>query len=417
MTTAPANFQQGQAALMSVLMVIALTLVILLGVNLLAVISRQNLRREINSLQSYFLAESGIEDSLLRITRQDMSYSANNSLTLDGHTATISIEQTGQKLTVTSGGSVASQVRTVSTTMQKNTTEANFFYGVQVGEGGLEIRHNQGQVIGNVFSNGTAFGAGEITGSVTVAGAGNELQDLDVGENAFAYACADADISGDLEYHESGTSNCAVGGATSTAGETIAPIDFPITAQNIADWQADAEAGGVLSGNQVIGEDQTLGPVKIDGDLFIKNNVTVTLTGNVWITGSYDNGNNAVVEVAESYGENSGIFIADGNLQLRNNVIMRGTSHPDSYLLVIGNSSSENEASAAIDVKNNLAGAILFAAQGLMVIHNNVELVEAMAHKLLIHKATITYESGLENVSFASGPSGGWDFSAWFEIE
>lgn len=411
------SFQSGQAALVAVVVISLVVLTVTIGAGVVSVTNQRIVRNIAQSAQAYFLAEAGMEDSLLRVIDLDMDYQASNTITLSGNSATITIGQTGKQISVTSEGDVNSRVRAVSNTLEKSTTETNFFYGVQVGEGGLEIRHLDGKVVGNVYANGTSFGSGTVTESMVVAGDGNELQDLNVNGDVLAYTCDNATIGGDLIYNENGSNGCTVAGSTSTQPDSIEQIDFPITDAQIAEWKAEAVAGGTLSGNQTISADQILGPVKIDGNLYIDNNVTVTLNGTVWITGTYDNGNNAIVQLDESYGSESGIFLADGNVQLRNNVIMRGTSDPDSYIMVVGDSPSEDENDAAIDVKNNLDGAILFASDGLMVVHNNVSLVEAMAHKMLIQKADVSYESGLANINFWSGPAGGWDITSWVEVE
>ena len=86
--------------------------------------------------------------------------------------------------------------------------------------------------------------------------------------------------------------------------------------------------------------------------------------------------------------------------------------------MLIGTSSDTLEANPAMEVKNNVDGAILFTPNGLMVIDNNVDLVEATTYQLLLKNgATITYDIGLVNSRFTSGPSGGWVVSSWKEIE
>jgi len=53
-----------------------------------------------------------------------------------------------------------------------------------------------------------------------------------------------------------------------------------------------------------------------------------------------------------------------------------------------------------------------------MVIDNNVDVAEASAEQLLVKNgATITYDSGLANARFTSGPSGGWKVRSWKEVE
>lgn len=409
--------QRGFAAILSLLIIAAVVVLLAIGAGLISLRNQRTTYNSVRSAQSLVLAEAALEDSLLRITDPSLSYQSSETLTLNGHTATTTISQVGPTVSVATQGDVETRIRRLGIELVKNSTEASFFYGVQVGEGGLIIDHKDGKVIGNVYANGTSYGKGSVTGSITVGGDGNELQDLDIGENAFAYGCDNATIVGDLTTHEGGVSTCTVGGSTSTQSESFETLDFPITDEQINTWKSQAADGGTLSGNQTISSNQDLGPIKIDGNLTIDNNVTVNITGNVWVTGTFNTNNNAIVALDSGYGANSGIFIVDSNIDLDNNVIMRGTSDPASYLIVIGTSSSQAEASAAMDVKNNLDGAILFTPHGIMVVHNNANLVEAMAHKLLLKNATVSYETGLENVNFTSGPSGGWDIRSWQETQ
>jgi hypothetical protein len=58
---------------------------------------------------------------------------------------------------------------------------------------------------------------------------------------------------------------------------------------------------------------------------------------------------------------------------------------------------------------NGTATAILFAPNGAISLSNSVGLKEATALLLKIgQSATVTYESGLANASFSTGPDGSW---------
>jgi len=63
----------------------------------------------------------------------------------------------------------------------------------------------------------------------------------------------------------------------------------------------------------------------------------------------------------------------------------------------------------AIDVNNNTQGAIFYSSAGNINVNNNVALKEVIGYKLtLANNASVTYESGLSNVNFSTGPGGGW---------
>jgi len=80
---------------------------------------------------------------------------------------------------------------------------------------------------------------------------------------------------------------------------------------------------------------------------------------------------------------------------------------------------STSTSDPAITMQNNteLQG-LMYASDGGLHVKNSIELAEATAYKLLLeNQATVMYESGLANLNFTSGPSGGWDYNAWTEIE
>ncbi|KKT14873.1 MAG: hypothetical protein UV94_C0006G0037 [Parcubacteria group bacterium GW2011_GWC1_43_30] len=74
--------------------------------------------------------------------------------------------------------------------------------------------------------------------------------------------------------------------------------------------------------------------------------------------------------------------------------------------------------SDAIKTSNSSAAAILYAGEGQIEISNSAALKEITAYKLEINNsATVTYESGLANSNFSSGPGGGYEILSWKEIE
>jgi hypothetical protein len=72
----------------------------------------------------------------------------------------------------------------------------------------------------------------------------------------------------------------------------------------------------------------------------------------------------------------------------------------------------------AIDIANNAGTVILNAQNGYVRFSNNAGAKEATGYKIILdNNAYITYDSGLANVNFSSGPSGGWNIISWKEVE
>lgn len=75
-------------------------------------------------------------------------------------------------------------------------------------------------------------------------------------------------------------------------------------------------------------------------------------------------------------------------------------------------------AEEVITVDNNALGVIYYAPQGRIRFSNNAGAKEATAYGITLdNNAVITYESGLANARFTSGPGGSFSVKSWREIE
>ena len=73
---------------------------------------------------------------------------------------------------------------------------------------------------------------------------------------------------------------------------------------------------------------------------------------------------------------------------------------------------------AAMDLHNGATGAIFYANDGFIYLHNGVVVSELTAKKIQLNQgAVIRYEQGLINSSFSSGPGGSWKVESWKEVE
>lgn len=188
--------------------------------------------------------------------------------------------------------------------------------------------------------------------------------------------------------------------------EVPGPTDLAISDALINDWKTDAENGGIIEGNKIFDTNTSLGPVKINGNMIVDGGVTLTITGAIYVTGNIIFNNNAILQLSSSYGSNSGIIINDDTITINNNVIFDG-AETGSYILLL--STYENQTITAIQVNNNSTSAIISAPYGIIEVMNNAVLKQVEAHLLkLSNGAIIQYETGLADIIFSSGPSGGW---------
>lgn len=166
----------GFAAILSTLIITGIVLLILSSVSL-TTIFEQKITKNINqSIQAYYTAESGIEDSLYRIIT-DKNYEATNSLAIDNANATISITDVNGQKNILVSGEQTDHWRNLQVSLDVTAQTFDFFYGAQIGEGGLTMG-NGSSIDGDVYSNGNINGDNKanITGDVWV---GNEANSAD----------------------------------------------------------------------------------------------------------------------------------------------------------------------------------------------------------------------------------------------
>lgn len=258
--------------------------------------------------------------------------------------------------------------------------------------------------------------------SVFLGGLTATIDDVDVGTggvgNAHAHAVTNSTIAGSLY--------CATGSGNNKPCDTSladpAPQGFPISQANIDAWKTEAEEGGATTSVSVISTTKTLGPIKINGNLVVQNNAQLTLTGTIWVTGTILIDNNAVVRLSSSYGENSGVLLSDGRVTVQNNGSFQGSGTSGSYLMLLTTSdcpiSSSCGGARAVTLANNVGTVIINAQNGTIYFSNNAGAKQATAHTIeLENNANITYETGLIDLNFVSGPGGAFDITGWQEVE
>jgi len=429
------KFYQNQNGIIALLItVIAMFLTVSLATSAVFVfLNRAKASKNIVfSYEAIYASESGVEDALLRIVDDTKSLPAANPYTLQVGASTASTtigSEIGGSRTITSLGSRRSRARKASLSITFNTESVNFFFGAQVGAGGVSMG-NGSKIEGNLFSNGSVEGGGTITDSLTIAGDGNNMKDVTVGGDAVAYSCTDSTITGSLLHVVGGVvDGCTAGGGITSQATSTAPIALPISTSTISNWKQDAINGGTISaGDFNPPKDSTsiIGPGVIVGDMILKNGQIVILTGTVYVQGDIDiDDGKASITLSAQYGSNSGIMLTDGWIHIKNNAFLAGSGQEGSNLMILTTSGCDGTSSvgcthhnAAVDLHNNASGAIIYAGDGFVHLHNNVEVKEITAYKLeLTNNAVIKYESGLANSMFSSGPSGGWQISSWIEIE
>jgi len=166
------NFKsnRGFAALLATVIILSVVVIILAALSLTTLVEQKISRNFIKSSEAYFVAEGGIEDSLYRIAK-GKNFLATNLLNVGSGTATINISGTNRDKTIVVNGDKENRFRSLEVKLAITTADVSFYYGIQVGEGGL-VMGNTSQVNGSVYSNGNIQGGNgaTITGDAWVAG-------------------------------------------------------------------------------------------------------------------------------------------------------------------------------------------------------------------------------------------------------
>ena len=443
----------GQAMMISTILFLVVSVTIIFGLAGPILKQQRITSQSALSRQSYFLAEAGLEDVLYRL-KTGQTVDANEVITLNGSTVTTVTTDTAEGKRVVASAVVNESVRKIKVDLIQGTGIA-FHYGVQVGQGGLEMS-NIAKIIGNVYSSGNIVGTNSariqgtaivsgptgiidgmdidgdtwshtIKGNATVGGNANHavLQNTTVTGNVVADSISNCTIGSTATYDT--RASCTVAGATVTPNPTVfttaTTLPLPISEEQIDIWESEAVGGGTLGSQSWSSGIRSLGPKNIVGDLIMSNDAELVVTGILWVTGEIKLSNTSKIRLDASYGSSSGVVMAGidesttaGYIEIANSAQVLGSGSVGSYIMLL--SQKEGVGSDAIKTSNSSAAAILYAGEGQIEISNNAALKEVTAYKLEINNsATVTYESGLANNNFSSGPGGGYAILSWKEIE
>ncbi|MEK7104455.1 MAG: choice-of-anchor R domain-containing protein [Patescibacteria group bacterium] len=297
-------------------------------------------------------------------------------------------------------------------------TSSTKYYTIGASNGGYANGVGKIGQVGGTWNNTTPSGLdyyfsiylGGVTGLIA-GSSGSQWNQLHIGTvsgTAQAHTVNYTNATGNI-YCQSGTGNNK--SCTSQTDPTY--IAFPISDANIAQWQADALAGGTYNGDYSVGGDgATLGPKKIIGNLTVSGGGILTVTGTLWVTGNIVLNGGGEIKLASSYGSNDGVLVADGTITISGGGHATGSGTTSSYIMML----STNSGSSAITVSGGAGAVIVYASFGTINISGGASLKEVTAYKILVSGgSSITYESGLTNNNFSSGPSGSWAINSWGE--
>ena len=418
----------GQATLLVTVFFFTISLIIVVGTGAAAARDIVVSRELFLSRQSFALAEGLSEDVVYRY-KEGLPVSTVESLSLGSMMAYATSTFIGSDVDVISTGNWSDTRRRVRTYLSSG-TGVSFSYGVQVGDGGLNIS-NSATVEGNIFSNGPITGQNSnlIKGDVISAGPGGLIEGVHATSSAYAHTIRNSQIDKDAHYQV--ISGTTVGGTLYPGSPDQATSTLPISDGMIETWKNDAAAGGMVicsGGSYNISGSVTLGPKKIPCNFYIDSSDKLYLTGPLWVTGNIQFSNTSKIAVDGSLSGKTVAIIADNpsdqtsssKISASNSTEFQGAG-ANSYILLISQNKSAEQGggTSAIDVNNSVSGKVLiYAGHGKIAISNSVNLKEVTAYRIEIsNSAKVIYETGLANLLFTAGPSGGYKINMWRETE
>lgn len=418
----------GQILTLAAIFFAAISITVGLGVVYPVMNQIESARALEGGAQSLYAAEGVSQDVAYRLIK-GMSVDAVETLTIGTATGTATTTSSLDGKEVLAAGNKQRFVR--KSKVQLLTSEGvSFNYGLQAGNGGINLS-NSALIVGNVYSNGPMTGSNSntIQGTAVSAGPSGLIDDVHATSSGYAHTIQNADIDGDAYYQV--ISNTNVGGALHPGSPDRATSTLPITDEQIETWKSEAAAGGSVtcSGSSYnISGSVTLGPKKIPCNFYIDGSDKLYLTGPLWVTGNIQFSNTSKIAVDASLSGKTVAMVADnpsnqtgsGQIFASNSAEFQGAG-ANSYILLISQNKSAEQGggNTAIQVSNSVTGKVLvYAGHGKITISNSVNLKEVTAYRIEVNNsAKVIYETGLADLLFTTGPSGGYSLSSWREVE
>lgn len=257
--------------------------------------------------------------------------------------------------------------------------------------------------------------------SVWVGGDSGVIQNMGVGTSgsgdAWANTVTNTTVTGSLKCKNgSGNNkNCD----TSFADPVTTP--YPISSGNIEEWKNAAITGGSTTTITTGSNNRTVGPIKINGDLNINSSGRLYITGPIYVTGNMIVDGNSRIYVDSSLGSASAVVVVDGSITVGGSSSVHGSGSSGSYVVLVSNKTcttvSNCTSSPSINVSGSAGAVILNAIEGSVKLSGSAGVKAVVAKTMIMEGSTsLTYESGLADVNFTSGPSASWVKQSWKEV-
>ena len=425
------KYNGGQIVILNTILFLAISLLIATGIAYPVITHYSTAQSYIASKKAFFLADSATNEALYRLKTGKLLGSS-QTVTIGSSTATISVttNANGKTVTITSPNNDYQRNAKLELSLG---TGISFHYGIQSGEGGFVLL-NSSSVTGNVFSNGTVTGSGNmIYGDVISASSTGLINGIIASGTLYAHTLQNSTAYKDAYYYSSSTidsyTSSHVSGVKHPNSVDQPYADLPIADSQIAEWESYAVAGtttnctGTLEIKNIT---TTLGNQKITCDLDIKGS-TVTITGPIWVTGNIIVETGSTIKMDPTLGSQNVAIIADnpsnttgsGVVTISNGSSFQNSGSANSFVFMISqnNSAETGGSNDAISINQSSSALIGYAIHGQISIGQSANVREATGYKIVLtNTANVSYDTGLPSTVFQAGPGGGYNILDWAEI-
>ncbi len=428
------NKSHGAALLIFVVLFMISSTVVAVGIGQMVYTDLLQYRTLSESKESFSIAESSIEDIVYRF-RTGKDVSSTETLTLGSASVSTSVTDNLGTFEVLAIAVAKNAVRKSYVELERG-KRFSFEYGLQANAGGI-IMENSSSVLGDVYSHGTLVGSGSnmIDGDAVSSGPSGDIRGVHVTGSAWAHNIQNSTIDGDIYYTtESGNT---VGGIKYPGSPDMEDSTFLIDDAQIDEWEAAALAGGLiastsaqcLSGTYTIDTDTTIGPVKIECNLYVnKSSTDLYLSGAVWVDGDIITKSGPSIHIVGSALGDSFPLIADNpeNRTTSSKIILQNSANfygagDDSYVLLVSRNDDAQKGgpNVAIDSKNSASGDVLFYTLGGEVnLENSTSLREITAYSIrLQNNSEVIFEDGLTQMIVKASSTDPYSVYDWQEVE
>lgn len=260
------------------------------------------------------------------------------------------------------------------------------------------------------------------------------------GGDARAFSVTNSTISGNL-YCQTGSGNNK---GCDTSQAIPSPLAYPFSDANIDEWESNVVTTQTRNSSWSLSSNTstTSAALRINGNLDISGDAQLTVTGPLYVTGNltmsgdgrlivggpvYIGGNLSVsgsregnIFSASSIGNVANTYVVNGTVTFTSTNPIVSNGQAGNYSIVVSKSlcgGLSTGCSQAINVSGSAGAIVLLAPDGKVTFSGSGKAKAVIAYKIELSGGTsVTYDSGLADIDFSSGPSGAWNVDSWREI-